>query len=55
MGGKNTYKSKYPQQILYSRKCEKTPDELLLGKLPTVKHFRVFRSKFHIKNIDDKI
>ena len=34
---------------------DKTPYELWYGNSPTVKHFKVFGSKFFIKNNDEKL
>ena len=34
---------------------DKTPYELRYGKLPTIKHFKVFGRKCFIKNIDEKL
>ena len=33
----------------------KTPYEIWYGNIPTVKHFKVFGSKYYIKNNDEKL
>jgi hypothetical protein len=35
--------------------CDKTPYELCFGRPALIKHFKVFGSKFYIKNNDDHL